>query len=150
MLLYTSTFCICWILALVILYTPGFPPALWLVRNALCPLMVFLRMLVFILLKCRMHQKSRSGTGLPAAYFHVLLAAPLSEIWRRATARMTLVGDGTAAAGSNLWAVDADVGAGGPRGSSAGETGEGAAAGVARGEGGASAEDGSELMETAD
>ena len=135
MLLYTSTFCVCWILALVILYTPGFPPALWLVRNALCPLMGFLRMLVFILLKCRMHQKSRSGTGLPAAYFHVLLAAPLSEIWQRATARTAATT--SADVGSNLWAVDTNVGAGGPHGSSVRETGEVAAARVVAGRDGA-------------
>ena len=52
MLLYASTFYICWNLLSVILLTPGCPLALKLVANALVPLMGFLNMLVFILPKC--------------------------------------------------------------------------------------------------
>ena len=154
MLLYTSTFYISWILPLVFIYTPGSPPALWLVGHALFPLMGFLNMLVFILPKCRKHQKLRPGTRLPTAYVHVLLAAPLAESWRRATARTasaTAAGDGTLdartpAAGPSLWAVDADVEPT-PRGVGAGPAFEEATAGAAGGGGDAPAVDAAPLLE---
>ena len=158
MVLYASNFYICWILPLIVLFA-GSPPALRLVGFALLnPLMGFLNMLVFVLPKCRKHQKARPGTRLPAAYVHVLLAAPLTETWRWATTRMaaaTSVGAGAPAArtrpsvaGPGLWAVDADVGPSPPRGSEAGSAGEEAAVG---GEGeDAPAEDGARPIETAD
>ena len=123
-LLYTGTYYICWILPSLFI-SPSYPQALRLVGPALIPLMGFLHMLVFLLPKCRERQEACPGVRLPAAYCHILLAAPLAAFLRRVAVRAAAK---TPPAGPSLWAVDADIGVGGPRRSSAGEAGEAAAA----------------------
>ena len=139
MLLYTSTFYISWILPTIFIYIPDSPLALAMVGCVLHPLMGFLNMLVFLLPKCAKHRKESPGTGLLAAYCHVLIAAPISTLWRRTMSRTS---NETPAAGPSLWTVDADIDIE-PRdrhGSGAGFAEE-AATGATGGEGDAPAEE---------
>jgi len=83
MILYTSTFYICWILPTFAV--AGEVPILRVVANALIPLMGFLNMLVFILPKCVKYQKEHSGTILPVAYFYVMFRIPIESIAKLVT-----------------------------------------------------------------
>ena len=113
MMLYTSTFYICWILPTLFIYLPGVPPALTLVGHALVPLMGFLNMLVFILPKCVKYQREHPGTRLRAAYCHVLLEISSTPIRRWPVSRR---GHQTQADGASIGAAAADVGRGCTRG----------------------------------
>lgn len=81
MVLYTCSFYLCWIVSPMLINLP-LPSALRVVGFTIMPLMGFLNMLVFLLLKCIRYQKDHTGVWLPTAYLHVLFEGPLGAINR--------------------------------------------------------------------
>jgi len=82
MLLYTSSFYICWILPFALWYVPMLmaQPALQVIAYALAPLMGFLNMMVFIQPKCIKYQKDHPGTCLVAAYYRTMFSIPIKLV----------------------------------------------------------------------
>lgn len=85
MVLYTSSFYVCWIFPIAILAVPNTPRALRIFSQLLMPLMGFLNMLVFIQPKCVKYQKDNEGTGLMTAYSFVIFSAPIKTMKRLST-----------------------------------------------------------------
>lgn len=94
MLLYTSSFYVCWLLPVLCVYVLPSPPTLELVAYALAPLMGWFNMLAFILPRCQKYQKNHAGTRLPMAYFHVLFDAPIAAVTRCTASRSSVVRSG--------------------------------------------------------
>ena len=79
MILYTSSFYICWVIPMICVYIPNShsPAALRIIGLTLGPLMGFFNMLVFILPKCIKYQKQHAGTSLLGAYFYTMFKVPI-------------------------------------------------------------------------
>ncbi|KAL7535874.1 hypothetical protein ACHAWF_005302 [Thalassiosira exigua] len=76
MLLYTSSFYVCWVIPLIFLWAHPEPqphPPLNVLGELLFPLQGVFDMCVFIQPRCVKYQRENSGSSLFSAYFHVIL-----------------------------------------------------------------------------
>ena len=87
MLLYTSSFFLCWIIPVIILNTTPLSvvPAFQIVLYVLAPLQGFFNMVIFFRPKCLKYQKDNPGTSLLVVYVRIVLATPA---WVKAVRRM--------------------------------------------------------------
>ena len=77
MILYTSSFYICWNLPVVLYLLFPDSASARIARHVLVSLMGFFNSLVFIMPKCIKYQKDHSGTGLLKAYSCVIFSSPI-------------------------------------------------------------------------
>lgn len=90
MVLYTSSFFICWIFPVICLWVPHGVPALNIIGDILMPLQGMFNMLVFVQPKCLKYQKDHPGTSLLTSYFRVLFK---TERCRKTITRLTFYGN---------------------------------------------------------
>ena len=77
MILYTSSFYICWNLPVVLYLLFPDSASARIARHVLVSLMGFFNSLVFIMPKCIKYQKDHSGMGLLEAYICVIFSSPI-------------------------------------------------------------------------
>mmetsp|Transcript_42093 Transcript_42093/g.88339 ORF Transcript_42093/g.88339 Transcript_42093/m.88339 type:complete len:413 (+) Transcript_42093:126-1364(+) len=82
MLLYTSSFYICWIIPIMCWHAPHSTPALYIVADFFFPLMGFFHMLIFTLPKCVKYQNENPGTNKVVCYFFVIFQNQIDFVKR--------------------------------------------------------------------
>jgi len=92
MLLYSSSFYICWIIPLVLWYAPHGVPSLYVIGDVLFSLMGFFNMVVYVHPKCVKYQQKNPGTSLLRCYVIIIFCDQI-DLMRKKRSAGALDGD---------------------------------------------------------
>jgi len=85
LLLYTSSFYICWIIPLILWYAPHDMPYLYIIGDVLFSLMGFFNVLVYVHPRCAKYRKEYPGTSLFKCYAVIFFVTPYESAKKHAT-----------------------------------------------------------------
>jgi len=86
MLLYTSSFFICWIIPLVLWFAPHGVPSLHVIADVLFSLMGFFNMVVYVHPKCVKYQQENPGTSLIKCYVIIIFCDQIDLMRKKRSA----------------------------------------------------------------